>query len=283
MNNYKKNIIISLKEELGRLFILSFTVFLFILFFQPFPLEMLDYNNRLLFVTGFGAITFILSCIIFILLPGSFPKWFKVSEWESEPPFLLRFFFIIFTTTAFAFYIRFVGMVPMTLYITFKILLVCLLPLIILIILNKIKSFERLINTLRDQNKYCISQLREYEKNGGDEKIEIISENKSDRLNLKLNLIVAIKSADNYIEIFYLRNNLIEKKLLRNTLKNIELQLVKQKHFIRCHRTSIVNIMHIKELTKSYSGYSVKMNNLEDKIPVARQYLVLIKEAISTK
>ena len=59
---------------------------------------------------------------------------------------------------------------------------------------------------------------------------------------------------------------MVEKKLIRSTLRNIELQLMDQSDFIRCHRTSIVNIIHINKLVRNYSGYSLKMSKLEEAI-----------------
>ncbi|MBU8893013.1 MAG: LytTR family transcriptional regulator [Bacteroidales bacterium] len=272
----------SFKIELSRLFMISFGVFLFILFFQPFPLEMLDYDSRLLFVTGFGAITFLLACLVFILLPLSIPKWFNINEWESDPPIILSILFMVTMATSYAFYIRYVGLVLLTLYVMFKIVLVCLLPLIILIILYKNRALERIIGILQEQNKYYFSKIGEYEKIGEDEEIDITSNNKSDKLTLKYKNIISIKSADNYTEIYYLENDSVEKKLIRNTLKNIESQLADQRSFIRCHRTRIVNILHIDKPVRSYSGYSLKMNYLEERVPVSRQYLMQVKEAIST-
>ena len=272
----------SFKDEMARLFILSFAVFLFILFFQPFPLGMLDYNNRLLYVTGFGAIYFLLSWLIFILLPISMPRWFNLSEWESGPPVILIFFLLAITTTAYAFYIRFVGKVPLSLYIIFKMILVCLLPLIVMKLLYRIKSMEATIVELQIQNKTFMAKIVEEEKVAGEEEFEVISENKSEKLSLKIKNILLIKSSDNYIEIFYLNNNdLVEKKLIRNTLKNIESMLTIHKRFIRCHRTRIVNIMFIDKLLRDFSGYYLKMKNFDEKIPVSRQFLFHLKDSIS--
>ena len=281
MENPKKNILTTYKEELSRLFLISFGVFLFILFFQPFPLQMLDYNNRLLFVTGIGVLVFILEFIIFILIPFLIPKWFKMSEWESGPPFFLSSIFLILTSTALVFYIRYVGMVQLSLYIILKVILVCLFPLIVLVILYKNKSLERIIFILKDQNKFYFSKIKEFENMGIEEEIDFISENKSDKLTLKFKNIISIKSADNYIEINYLEKGIMEKKLLRSTLKNIESQLVNQKKFIRCHRTTIVNSLYIEKMTTSYNGSYLKMSYIEEKIPVSRQYVIMVRDVVS--
>ena len=49
----------SLKEELALFLSISFGVFLFVLFFQPFSFDTFDFNNRLLVVAGLSAIVFL--------------------------------------------------------------------------------------------------------------------------------------------------------------------------------------------------------------------------------
>jgi hypothetical protein len=283
LEKYSSEIKSPLREELWRLLWTSFGVFLFILFFQPFPLLNLSENDRLLFVTGFGGITFFLACLVLIIIPLIWAKWFKISEWETGPPAFLVVILLGITSTAFAFYIRFVGSTHLTFYIMFKVVLVCLIPIIILIILYKNKSLERRIEILLEQTRNFNYVLKEFEKTKEDVEIEVYSENKSDKLILKYRNIVFVKSADNYIEIFYLENNLLEKKILRGTLKNVEIQLSGIKSFVRCHRASIVNINFAEQLTRGYNGYNLKMSYFEEKIAVSRQYLQQIKEAISAK
>lgn len=252
------------------------------MFFQPFPLNVLEYNERLLYVTGFGGITFFISLITVVIIPYSIPKWFNQDEPETIPAFLLHITVFVLNAVAFAFYLKYVGKTPLSLYVLFKLLLVCLLPIIILIIINKNRLFAKVIDLLKDQNKSYLSKLNEYETFEQDNEIEIKSANKSDNLILKYKNIIAIKSADNYIEIFYLENDTVRKKLIRNTLKNIENQLSKKRCFIRCHRTGIINIMHIEKLVRTYNGYNLKMSYLEETIPVSRQYLMKVREAISS-
>ncbi len=244
---------------------------------------MLDYDYRLMYVSGFGAITFFLACTVLIFLPLSIPKWFDTSNGLSEPPFILNILLLLMIATSYAFYIRYVGNVPITLYILFKVVLVCMLPLIILLILYRNMSLEKTILVLQKQNKSYFLKLEENEIIEEEEKIEILSDNKSDRFQLLHNNIIAIKSADNYIQIYYLENKTLEKKLLRNTLRNIELQFIDHKSFIRCHRTSIINELYIDKLIRNYSGYHLQMSYLEESIPVSRQYLTNVKEILAEK
>ncbi len=281
LNNRKSHISQTLKDEIVRLLILGLGVFIFILFFQPFPLTKLEYNERLLYVTGFGGIYFILSFLVLILLPILIPKWFRVSEWESGPPYALSFLLLAIASTAFAFYIRYVGNSPISFYIMFKVVLVCLLPIIALSILYKNKALERLILILKVQNKELRKRVREEEKEGGSKHIELFSANKSEKLSLLCENIIAIRSADNYIEVISLIEGYPEKKLLRNTLKDIEQQLSARDSFVRCHRTCLVNTKLIHKLFRDYSGYKLKMKFLEESLPVSRQFIVQVRDAVS--
>jgi len=273
----------SFKHELTRIFFIAVGVFLFILFFQPFPLDSLNYDNRLLYVTGFGGIIFLFTFLILVLIPHLLPKWFKLATRESGTPMLLIVILLIVTMVANTFYIRYVGNTDLSLYILFKTFLVSLLPVIILNILFKNRSLESIIEVLQDHIRLYQSRISELEYNGMEEEIDIYSDTKSDKITLKYKDIVSVQSADNYIEIQYLEKEVVEKKLIRNTLKNIEIQLVKRPEFIRCHRTSIVNMLHVDRLVRTYNGYSLKMKHLEHEIPVSRQYLVLIRDAITNK
>lgn len=269
------------KNELGRIFIISFGVFLFILFFQPFPLETLDFNNRLLYVTGFGGITFLVSVLALIGLPLFFSKWFKSSMWESGPPLILNAFMFLFTGTAFAFYIKFVGNSYLSLYILFKIALVCLIPVIILAILYKNKYQEQIINILRDQNKAYFLKINEYEQRIEEKEIEISSSSKTNSLIVPPGSIICVQSADNYIEIYYFDNDKIEKKLIRNTLKNIESQLNSYKYIVRCHRTCLVNVHFVDKILRNSMGYYFKIGGLDKVFSISRQYVIPLKKAIS--
>jgi DNA-binding LytR/AlgR family response regulator len=242
---------------------------------------MLDYNNRLIFVTGFGAIEFLLSGIVLIVLPLVLPKWFLLSEWESGPPILLSLLLILLTSTAFAFYLRFVGKEPLSFYIAFKVVLVCLLPIITLIILYKNKSLEHALSIIKVQNNILRTRINEFEEKLGEEEVVIDSTNKSDRFSQLQKNIIAVKSADNYIEIYYLFQGVLEKKMLRNTMKNVDSSLGTHADFIRCHRTYIINVRYILKLARNYSGYYLRMSHMEDVVPVSRQYLEQIRTSLS--
>jgi len=109
--------------------------------------------------------------------------------------------------------------------------------------------------------------------------IEFVSENSSETLSLQIADIALIKSADNYVEIVFKEGDHLKKKLIRNTLKSIEQQIRSYPNFIRCHRICIVNTHYIEKLNRKFNNHWLTIKDLQEQIPVSRQYLLKLKEA----
>ena len=110
--------------------------------------------------------------------------------------------------------------------------------------------------------------------------IEFESENKTDYFHLFLEQLILIKSANNYIEVIYKKEGSINKKLIRNTMKSTENLLKKYKDMIRCHRSCIVNKNYIKKVSRSSDGLILNLFDYPQEIPVSRQYVIRVKEAL---
>lgn len=267
------------RYNLKLIFNTSIGIFLFILFFQPFTAKFENPNNLIIFFAGFGGIVFILNNIILIGLPALFPKALKVGRWEVGPPFLLNALIVTLNSVAFPFYLRYVGRTPITFHIVIEMILIVLSSVIILRLIFIIKfqqqHLDSLKNKLSERNNLNNTELTE-------SKIILFSENKSEKLKLNTDDLIYVKASDNYVEIIYLKNDSVQKKLLRNTLKNIESQLSLHDNFIRCHRTFLVNINLIDKLSKNYKGSYLKLSDIDDEIPVSRHYLLKVQETLSS-
>lgn len=268
------------KVEYTWLSLISLGVFLFVLFFQPFPLEQLLINNRLIYVAGFGAITFVVMYVVFLIYPLVSPKHLNVDQSHKQLPVILFIVSLTLNITAFSFYIFYVGKTQLTLYVLFKIALVCLLPVIILNIVYKNVNLQQQVVKLKNQNNEHLMALAKFQKEEGENSINIFSGNKAVALKLQIKNIILIRSADNYIDIHYFKDEEKRNKLIRNTLKDLELQVKHQQKLLRCHRTCFINSMHIEKIVRQPNGYGLLLNGMHDKVPVSKQYLPAIKSAI---
>ncbi len=269
-----------LKSDIKFFFSVSLLVFLFILFFQPFDLVTLNFNNKLLFIAGMGTIIFMFSILFHIWTPVVFPKFFKTGKWEVGPAYITSVLVVVSTSVSYVFYLRFVGSVSLSMFIVFKIFIICLAPEIVIRDIYKERLLRLQINTLRKDHTRLLTILEKYNLENQIDSIELYSENRSEKIELHITDLVLIKSADNYIEVFYKEEEQIKKKLIRNSLKNIEEQLNKYNVFIRCHRTSLVNVKYIAKLIRNDGAHKIQMLEYDEEIPVSRQYLLRVKEAI---
>ncbi len=265
-----------LKYNFKLIFNISIGIFLFILFFQPFKAEFDNPTNLIIFYAGFGGIVFIINSLILIGLPAIFPKALKIGKWEVGPPFLLNALIVALNSVAFPFYLRFVGKTPISFHIVIEIILIILSSVIILRLIFIIK-FQRVhLESLRNKLSVRATDDQDETQNF----VTLYSETKTEKIRIGNKDLIYIKAADNYVEVYFSKNDKIQKKLLRNTLKNIELQLSTFHDYIRCHRTFLVNLNHIDKLAKNYKGSYLKISKLNEEIPVSRHYLLKVQETL---
>lgn len=280
MNKKLEQILFLIKEDRKLFLSISFMVFLFVLFFQPFPLDQFDFNNRLLIVAGLGVIVF-----LFMALTRAAFLW--IIKYEDPTPQELVFLsylggFIILTlnSIAFSFYLSYVATVSISFYIMFKILVICLFPPVALGIADELKDLRQKVKLLSIRKEIFQEPVKKFQEDYLHKSIEFVSENNSENLRLLISSVALVKSADNYVEIDYIEGQLLRKKLIRNTLKNIEQQLKPYPNFIRCHRICIVNTYYIEKLNRKFNNYWLTIKVSEELIPVSRQYLLKLKEAL---
>lgn len=280
MNRKADQIFLILKEDRKLFLSISFGLFLFILFFQPFPLDRFDFNNRLLIVAGLAGIVF-----FFMVLVRGLSLWIIQYNDQSNnipviPSYLVGFIIMVISSVSFAFYLRYVGLIDITFFVMSKVILICLFPPIVLGLFDDLKELRQQNELLLLEKKMMLKQVREYKEDDLNRTIEIPSENNTESLTLRITDIALIKSADNYVEIVFKEGDQLKKKLIRNTMKNIEQQVKFYSNFIRCHRICIVNIHYIEKLNRKFNNHWVTIKGSPEQIPVSRQYLLKLKDAI---
>jgi len=280
VNHSLNQLIQSLNEKLKLFLSISFGIFLFILFFQPFPLTRFDFIDKLIFVAGLGAIVFVFMFIVRIVIPWIFQKEYAGINEPVYHSSLSGFAITVLSSIASVFYLRYVGFVSISFYITIKVILIFLVPPVILRIIDSFTELRLQNESLVVEKKIIQKQIERNEADILNKSIEFISETNTDSLNLQLAEVALIKSADNYVEIVYKEGESLKKKLIRNTLKNIEHQLKEYSIFIRCHRICIVNMHYIEKLDKKFNNHCLKIKGYQEEIPVSRQYLIKLKEVL---
>ena len=92
--------------------------------------------------------------------------------------------------------------------------------------------------------------------------------------------LLLLESTDNYVSVFYVLNNKVQRQLLRNTLKNLE-ELLKENFILRCHRSFMVNSENIEFVQKNGKKLNLKVRLMDKTIPVSQKYSSLFLDFLS--
>lgn len=278
MSQTLNQIIYLLKGYLGIFLGIAIGVFLFILFFQPFPLQRADINSQLTLVAGLATITFLIMALVKVLSWVLFHRNDPAYHRPVWSEFLNGFSIFALGSVAFAFYLRYVGKVPVSFQLMIRILFLCMAAPVALRLYDAINLLKLSNAALTREKKSLQKQLERLDGAYYTQSVELFSENKTESIKLLVSEVAFIRSADNYVEVVYLEDGVFRKKLIRNTLKEMEIQVRSFPNFVRCHRVCIVNTVFIEKLNKGQDNHWITIRGYEEKIPVSRQNVLRLKE-----
>lgn len=91
------------------------------------------------------------------------------------------------------------------------------------------------------------------------------------RFSVHIKDLLMFESDDNYVIVHYMVGDEYKKQLVRTTLKKIEVSAVSY-GCVRCHRSYIINSHKINHISKNGRTYEIKIQNINNIIPVSLSY-----------
>lgn len=264
-----------LKHNAKVIFFISVGVLAFILVFQP--IEIYSQPRRLVFlIAGFFLSTFVTLAINLLVLPSLFPKLFRSENWNVGKEILWDVWLLLNVSFAdFLIYTRLFEIMNLHFSDIGKILLIACLPVAVLIVINQERLLRNHLKTALQMNERLMKA-----KHLKDTLIHLESEYKSDSITVTADALLVIRSADNYIEVYYRSNGNVKKQMVRSSLKKAEETLRNFDFMFKCHRSYIVNINHIKEVRGDSQGYSLFFDQIDFPIPVSQNYIEEFKKLL---
>ena len=244
-------------------------IFCFLLLFQPFGIAQIQFYKTL-FVLGYGGITFFIMLLSFHIYPILNTRLDR-EIWTVKKMFVFILFQFLLIAICNWSYTVSLGRAIINqqhslvkfVFLTFSVGIIPTLFLIFLI--ERILSHQKgiIATNLTDSlsKKTKIPQKQ----------IIIIGEQKQ-KLLLELSELICVKAEGNYVEIYRVVNDGVQKYLVRCALKDIKEQLKKFVQIKQCHRSYVINTHHLKKITGNSRNYNLHFNYLYFKIPVSRNY-----------
>lgn len=247
-------------------------VFLFLLVFQPFGLAH-NIPHKTWVILGYGVITALAVWLSNFVIPRLAPGFFREENWMLWKELLFSLFVIAviaFFNLTYTFWLGFMEFsLSAFFYSLFMTLSLGILPVAGIILINYHLQLRSNLRSL-ERIKSRVATHSRPKTTGPEEEFMLTEISGTPAITLPMQQIVQIEAAQNYVTVHYLRNGTIQKKLIRNSLKNISSQLESHPAFVQTHRSHIVNTDKILHISGNAQGYQLKMEGLSEKIPVSR-------------
>jgi DNA-binding LytR/AlgR family response regulator len=269
--------------------ILSFVIGVFVMVFhlvfktQGDATVALNISQKALF----GGITFLVLFLNIVLVPRLFSFAFlDATRWTVEK-YMLHVLWICFMIACINIVVDTVYICPdlpfgtVVAHVLRQIVLTGITPIAIMTLLFRNNLLQQNLKSAISAN-HEISKIKNLKNDGvksSTNSVTIFSDT-SETLTFKLPDLLFIEADDNYSTVVWKNGNGIEKKLLRINLKNIESQL-NNSFTIRCHRSYIVNVHAISNITGNANGYKLQIRDSDFSIPVSRPKGKELMEKIS--
>lgn len=278
-------------------------IFLFLYIFQPFGIILWQTPFKILKLGGFGLISFFVPFLYQASTHIILYKFYDKDNWKVWKELLSNSFVLLLIALSNFLYIHFITDISLSVF-GFVNAVVCVLVIgifpIAISIFTKHNKFLKLnaqeaekINTEIERihkNDIPIVEVKstvpeELTKNNEQQNtnlsksLTLIAENEKDTFSIELTRLLYIESQDNYASIVFNEKGYLKRQLLRSSLKRIESQ-IQQPEILKCHRAYLVNILNVINIEGNAAGYKLSFPNIEEKIPVSRNYGKIILEAL---
>jgi len=270
-NNFKHNV-----KTIG---LVSMGFVLIVLYFQPFGINFLQSEHDGYFVLAAGILS---AGTLFgntLILPGILPSVFNSSKWTIRKEMIWNVWLFINLFIIFSFLAWLLRKIEFTDLPMFRTGALALLPLVLFNMINYNHSLKDKVVSVFDSGRHWFKEERQETSNLP--QMKLIGENGKDVFSASQDDVLLIHSSGNYIEIFWMDNQIKRKKLFRQTFAFVEDYLGESSGFKKCHRCWLVNMKKVDHLSGNSKGYYLEIDGLDFKVPVSRNYISFFRASLS--
>ena len=230
-----------------------------IIFLQPFDTSQFESDIKIPLLLGYGILVFFVFVIHSIIENGWYFRTGKV--WTTGREIVSTLVFCLFAGTVLYMYNRFVvNRVDLTIATYWRFLSVTItymIPVFVpLMLYLRQKLGERIIPPPKNS-------------------ITLVGENRNEILRMDKEDLLFIRAVENYVDICFIdKNKNVVSRTFRQTLSNVCEQLP---FLEKCHRSYLVNISAIKEITGNSQGAKISFTVGEKEIPLSKTHYKHIK------
>jgi hypothetical protein len=230
---------------------------------QPFDTSQFKAEYKTLLLSGYGILTF----VVFVMQGCIENRWYSRlgKVWRVYNEIIATLLFCLFSGTVLYMYNMSVineenGYTIKSYWLFLHITVACMTPVFVPPMLYLRQKFGERIRPLSSNS------------------LVLIGENKNEKLSLEKEELLFIRAIENYVEICFIdKNKKITSKTFRQTLTTI----CEQAPFLeKCHRSYLVNVSTIKEITGNSQSAKISFVVGEKEIPLSKTYYKGLKNSV---
>lgn len=253
----------SLKHHLLVGLALAVWIFVFLYFTEPLDVNEFGDHEKLIYLPVYGLIGAL--CYVIMLPLQSYLYKRSKEQWFLKNEVLFNLAFIVFAfvlaRTYYIYVIVYGEPNPYSLwYYTTTIFIPAIITILPIVLLGRWAL-----------GKYKTKRLE-------DAKIEIQGEGNYESLRLLYNDLICVQSSNNYVEVLFLDNKILKKRLIRNKLSVIETSFPE---LLRTHRSFLLNPYHFQSWKTKNGKLGIVASN-DIFIPISNTYATGVKSAINS-
>ena len=251
---------------------------LFLLYFQPFNLHLNTDGNKVFHMSFFGCITTFVLLVFLFVFPLLLPNLFSDKNWKLGYQMILNMSIIIVIAVFNSIYSNYMNSIPFGWdsywLILSRTFVLGILPISFITFVDyyqKVKySLDLATNILKNKKEILKDSKEITHQISTDLKNETFSFSEND-----FNYAIA---DTNYTDIYILDENTLKKVTYRVTLSSFETQLKESSSLKRCHRSHLVNLKKVKDISGNAQGLKLELINQSEMVPVSRKYIPIVKQ-----
>lgn len=247
--------------------------YFFIAVFQPFGTYTYVHSNKYLLLLPYGFFVFF-SFVVTALLVGR-----PAGDWswklEVKKGFILLFFCSILS---YLYNMLVISHHPLSLVGWLEMLVYsCLIGLPIYMLHSLLQYMLYRERLIVDTAACVYTGAEEEEKEEGMGVVQIKTEILQESFVIVECDFIYAQSEGNYCTVYYLIEGQLHQQLMRLPLKKLKEQFT-LRSIQYCHRSYLINTMHLQGLKGNAQGGKVSLNFIEHSLPVSRTYIQELKE-----
>jgi hypothetical protein len=261
-----------LKYNSKLIFFISIGVLVFLYLFQPLDVSLMNNKEKLYVVVGLGTITFLSLSLNLLILPSLFPGIFVKRIWNIKKEILWNLWILTTISVGYYLYYKMLGIFDVDFKMVLGLIIIAIIPITGLITVNRnriLRSYVKIskgINKKLKENRFKEEKLVHFE-----------SDYVNDNLSIKVNLLILIRAANNYIEVFWKEKDGVKSQMIRTSLKKAEEVLEEHKFIFKCHRSYLVNTKLIDKMEGNLRGYNLFFEDIDFTVPVSKNFAFQLK------